>query len=123
MGLIPPVRELSACRAQARRTMKQSGLWPFLAILALAAGLGSACADDDDHVLARRALEQGKVLPLSEVLAKVSSHIPGKVIEVELEVEDGVLVYDLKLLTTKGRLIEVEVDAASGEILGTEDDD
>jgi uncharacterized membrane protein YkoI len=119
------VRELSGCWAQVRRTMKMKlNCWSLLiAALLLATGLGRSLADDDDHLLARRALEEGRVLPLSEVLAKVKSQIPGKVIEVELEVEDGVLVYDLKLLTTNGRLMEVEVDAASGKILKTEDDD
>jgi len=103
--------------------MKQKRWSLLIAALLLATGLGRSLADDDDHLLARRALEEGRVLPLSEVLAKVKSQIPGKVIEVELEVEDGVLVYDLKLLTTNGRLMEVEVDAASGKILKTEDDD
>lgn len=98
--------------------------WLYL----LAAGLmtlalGSAAADDDDHLLARRALEEGRILPLAEVLAAVKAKIPGKVLEVELEVEDGVLVYDLKLLTPGGGLKELEVDAATGKILQIEDDD
>jgi uncharacterized membrane protein YkoI len=49
--------------------------------------------------------------------------LPGKVIEVELEVEDGVLVYDLKILAKDGRLVEVEVDAATSKVLKVEDDD
>ncbi|HYJ59543.1 MAG TPA: PepSY domain-containing protein [Methyloceanibacter sp.] len=89
----------------------------------IALALGSAAADDNDHLLARRALEEGRVLPLAEVLAAVKAKMPGKVLEVELEVEDGVLVYDLKLLTPSGGLKELEVDAATGKILKIEDDD
>jgi len=86
-------------------------------------GVGSGRADDDDHQLARRALEEGRALPLAEILDKVKPKLPGKVIEVELEVEDGILVYDLKMLTPEGVLQEIEVDAATGEILEIEDDD
>jgi uncharacterized membrane protein YkoI len=96
--------------------------WLFAAGL-IALAVGSATADDDDHLTARRALEEGRVLPLAEVLAAVKSKLPGKVIEVELEVEDGILVYDLKMLTPDGRLKEIEVDAATGKILKIEDDD
>lgn len=83
------------------------------AALVLGAG-GAAFAGDDDHLLAKRALEEGRILPLAEILAKVKAEIPGKMIEVELEVEDGILVYDLKMLTQDGRLKELEVDAATG---------
>jgi uncharacterized membrane protein YkoI len=86
-------------------------------------GAGGGLAADDDHDLARRALEQGRALPLADILAKVTPRVPGKVIEVELEVDDGALVYDLKVLTPQGRLQEIEVDAATGRILEIEDDD
>jgi uncharacterized membrane protein YkoI len=45
------------------------------------------------------------------------------VIEVVLELDDGTLVYDLKVLSPKGRLKEIKVDAATGKILKMEDDD
>lgn len=94
----------------------------------LAAGLLLASAApglalDDDHELARRALEEGRVLPLADILAKVKAARPGKVLELELETEDGQLVYDLKILTPEGRVQEIEVDAATGKILKIEDDD
>ena len=86
-------------------------------------GTGSGLAEDDDHELARRALEEGRVLPLAEILAKMKPDVPGKVIEVVLEVDDGTLVYDLKVLSPKGRLQEMKVDAATGKILKMENDD
>jgi uncharacterized membrane protein YkoI len=86
-------------------------------------GAGAGLADDDDHELARRALEEGRALPLAEILAKMKPDLPGKVIEVVLEVDDGTLIYDLKVLSPKGRLQEIEVDAATGKILKMEDDD
>ena len=97
-------------------------------ILLLAAGMALATmsgtrADDDDHDFAKRALEQGRALPLADIIAKVSHQVPGKVIEVELDDDDGMLVYDLKVLSPQGRLQEIEVDAATGKILKIEDDD
>ena len=96
-------------------------------MLLVAAGLVLATtsgtrADDDDHDFAKRALEQGRALPLADIIAKVSRQVPGKVIEVELEDEDGSLVYDL-ILSPQGRLQEIEVNAATGKILKIEDDD
>ncbi len=79
--------------------------------------------DDDDHEFARRAVEQGLVAPLAEIAAKVSEQIPGEIIEVELDREDGVYVYEFKILSEKGRLQEVEVDANTAEILDLEDED
>ena len=97
-------------------------------ILLLAASMALATmsgtrADDDDHDVARRALEQGRALPLADIIAKIGPQVPGKVIEVELDDDDGMLVYDLKVLSPQGRLQEIEVDAATGKILKIEDDD
>ena len=120
-----PVRELSGCSPQSLQVMKRSR---HICSLLLATGLllfgaGTGLADDDDHELARRALEEGRALPLAEILAKMKPDLPGKVIEVVLEVDDGTLIYDLKVLSPQGRLEEIEVDAATGKILKMEDDD
>lgn len=81
--------------------------------------------DDDDigHEAARRLLESGKILSLDEILARVSQRVPGKLIETQLEYDDGLIMYDLKILRPDGRVQEVEVDAATGEIIKIEDDD
>lgn len=73
--------------------------------------------DDHDHERARRALEEGRVRPLAEILEKVRPHLDGEVIGVELEREDGRFVYELKVISASGRLRELEVDALTAEIL------
>ncbi|MCR9149139.1 MAG: PepSY domain-containing protein [Rhodobacteraceae bacterium] len=78
---------------------------------------GPALADRDDHDRARRALEAGEVLPLSEILAAVEAAQPGRVIEVELERDDGRWVYELELVAPDGRILEIEIDAATADIL------
>ena len=119
------VRELSGCSPQSLQAMRRSReIWSLLLATGLLLfGAGTGLADDDDHELARRALEEGRALPLAEILAKMKPDLPGKVIEVVLEVDDGTLIYDLKVLSPNGRLQEIEVDAATGKILKMEDDD
>jgi uncharacterized membrane protein YkoI len=104
------------------RTSRQTGSL-VLATGLLLFGAGTGLAADDDHDLARRAVEEGRALPLAEILAKMKPDLPGKVIEVVFEIDDGNLVYNLKVLSAKGRLQEIEVDAATGKILKMEDDD
>jgi uncharacterized membrane protein YkoI len=93
-----------------------------LALLATLAA-ASARADDVGPDVARRLLSEGRIRPLAEIIETVKAHVPGETMEVELELEDGVYVYDLKLLRPDGRVQEVEADAASGRILKIEDDD
>ncbi|WP_088624795.1 PepSY domain-containing protein [Oceanicola sp. 22II-s10i] len=83
-------------------------------------------ADDNDHDRARRALQAGEILPLSEILERAETARPGRVIEVELDRDDGRWIYELEMVTDTGRLYEMELDAATGAILkieAEEDDD
>jgi uncharacterized membrane protein YkoI len=84
----------------------------------MAAALRAAPAlarDDQDR--ARAALAAGEIRPLSEILAEVERRYIGRVIEVELDREDGRWVYELKLLPPSGRVYELEVDAATAALL------
>jgi uncharacterized membrane protein YkoI len=94
----------------------------FLALGLLVAGNGASHADDDDHDRARRALEEGSVRPLAEILHDVRDELGGEVVGVELEREDGRYVYEFEVITPGGRLREINVDALTAEILEIEDD-
>jgi len=78
---------------------------------------------DHDHDRARAALGRGEVRPLAQILQAVSAAIPGDVVEVELEREQGAWVYELKVIAPDGRLLEVLVDAATATLLADEGDD
>ncbi|MCV0369773.1 PepSY domain-containing protein [Filomicrobium sp.] len=90
---------------------------------ALLTGVGTAVADDIGHEEARRLVESGRILPLAEIVDKVSVEVPGDILETELEYDDGIIVYDFKILRPDGRVQEVEVHASTGDILKIEDDD
>ena len=73
--------------------------------------------DDDDHDRARRAVEQGRALPLRVVLDQVERQFQGRAVNVELERERGRLIYEIRLLQADGRVVKLDVDAASGAVL------
>lgn len=90
----------------------------LMLVLALVSGVvGMAVADSGDHERARRAVEAGEVLPLRDVLARVEVDYPGQVMELELERDDGLWLYEIKILQSGGVLIELEVDARDGRVL------
>jgi hypothetical protein len=92
-----------------------------LAILAalglLVVGGPVAAQKRRDHERARAALEAGQIRPLSDLLSEVERRFRGRVIEAELEWDDGQWLYELKILPPNGRVFIVELDAASGRLL------
>ena len=90
--------------------------------LALFIQAGISRADDDfSPEQARQMVEQGTIKPLDDLLQ--IRPLPGKLLDTELEREDGVLVYELKWLDADDRRHETYVDANSGEWLEDEIDD
>ena len=87
-------------------------------VAALAVG-AAAPASASDHDRARRAVEEGRILPLKEILARAQGAYPGQVIEAELEDEGGIVVYEIKTLTADGRVMKLSYNAATGELLKT----
>lgn len=111
--------------------MKKPIFKPLLAAgtLLLAAVLAMAPApvlraedDDEDHETARKALEQGEILPLGQVLALIERDFQGDVVEIELERKTGNWIYDIEIIDADGRVREVEIDAKSGDVLKVEFD-
>jgi uncharacterized membrane protein YkoI len=96
----------------------------LVSVLALAAASGVTAGDKKakEHDAIRSALQRGEVLPLSKILAIASQRVPGDVIEVELEDEERVLVYEIKILTDGGRVREIKIDARTGAVLEIEDE-
>lgn len=93
-----------------------------LAAALLGAGPSPALGGDLDHERAQRARERGEILPLDHILALVRARVGGDVVKVELERDDGIWIYELKVIDARNRLLEIEVDARSGDILEIEED-
>lgn len=87
-------------------------LTPCIAVLA-----------DSDHMQARRLVETGSILPLEQVLKSVRGEWPGRILEVELERQRGGYIYEIEMLDAQGAVWELEVDAVTGRLLKTEQED
>lgn len=113
--MIPAMKPISPLKALA----------PLALAIALAAlfAAPAAVADDDDHIEARRLLQRGEILPLNHILQVVQQRVPGDVIEVELDRSSKRgWEYEIKVLTSTGRVLEVDINAHTGEIRKIEDD-
>ncbi|MEJ2425189.1 MAG: PepSY domain-containing protein [Candidatus Thiodiazotropha sp.] len=80
-------------------------------------------AEEHSHDEARRLTEQGVILPLSEILSKISEQEKGRVLELELEHKHGRYLYEIELLDKQGRVWEFKVDAQDGRILKRDRED
>lgn len=98
---------------------RQAGLsFALMAALAVLPAIASAkddCKSGQDCALAAR--EEGRIRPLSDVLAAARAAAPGEVIKIELERERGVWVYEIKILATSGKRREVEINAETLAII------
>lgn len=94
-------------------------------LVATAGPVAAGDADDArDQAIARKALEEGRIRSLAEITELVKPKLPGTMLGVELDVEEnGTIVYEFDVIDPDGKLKEVDVDAATGDILSIEDDD
>jgi uncharacterized membrane protein YkoI len=102
------------------RIMKRTSLSCLLILAMMLAGFGSNttwASDSKDHERARAALGAGQIRPLADILTEVEHRYLGRVIETELDQEDGRWVYDFKLLPPTGQVFKLDVDATTGALL------
>ncbi|RRV12680.1 PepSY domain-containing protein [Pseudomonas saudiphocaensis] len=91
-----------------------------LALLLAATPAASRDLDQDEALQLRR---EGLILPLESLLQQVKQRYPGaRLLEAELEEEDGLYIYDIELLTADGIARELELDARDGRLIKDEED-
>lgn len=78
---------------------------------------------DEGHQEARRLTESGEILPLEDLMQSIEAEQPGRILEVELERDDGRYLYEIEILDPQGAVWEFKLDATSGEILERELED
>ena len=84
----------------ARQLLEQIDSWPARA----------ATAIENIHISQRGGFGR-------TVLDKVEREHQGQVLKIEFEQEDGRFIYEIRLLQQDGRLVKLEVDASSGQVL------
>jgi hypothetical protein len=124
MGLQPRRFPLTGLRPRASRAAAALlgvllAAAPALPLAAPALQLNTPSPDQD---LARRAVQAGEALPLASLLPRVATMLGGEVAGVSFEREAGRWIYEFKVITAAGQLLEVQVDAKSARILGRGDE-
>lgn len=84
---------------------------------------GISIQADGDHDEARQLRKSGDILSLELILEKLRQSHPGKILEVELETESGQIVYEIEMLNEDGIVEELIIDARTGDLLRSEQDD
>ena len=97
------------------RVLSGAGLLMALAVSPLR-------ADDDDYRRAWEWRQSGRVVPLEEILERVDPERRVRILEVELEAENGRILYEIHYADPDGRIREWLIDAHSGELLADEED-
>ena len=112
--VFPDVPMLADAPAERLHRLAQRGLG---AALDLERGDAVQAVVDQDRV--RDLRQQGKILPLSVIVDRLTDKHPGRILQVELENEHGRRVYEIQMILKGGILRTFHVDAHTGEILST----
>ncbi len=107
--------ELALNPSKRRQALRALGV----AWISLTLGLPGYASDHHDHERARAAVQAGQVLPLGTVLERLERSYPGQVLEVELEQDNGLWIYEVKLLTSGGQLVKLKLDARNAAVLSS----
>lgn len=105
-----------------------SSPWGVMLLLGLVLGAwfgaDRVLASDDDTKEAAALIKAAKV-SMATAVTTAERHAKGKAVEAELERDDGKAVYEIHVLVdgAKPKLVEVEIDAATGKILVDDDKD
>ncbi len=78
---------------------------------------GESEAGEDDHVKARDAVREGRILPLREILRRVDAMEAGRVISVDLSLEGKSPFYTLKVENDNGSVRTLRLNAVTGRKL------
>jgi len=86
--------------------------------------LEALAADDELEPSAIRDMVQsGEILSLEHILQKHPSLSGQRLLDLEVEMEHGKVVYELELIQQDGAVNKVLIDAGSGEIVHPEKED
>lgn len=95
---------------------------PVLMAGALTSSFAFASRDlDQDEVL--ELVRKGQIRPLTELIALNPERFKGHLLDVEVEYDDDVLIYEIEILGEDGVVREFELDPVSGAVLKEEIED
>jgi uncharacterized membrane protein YkoI len=98
-------------------------LLPYMMGLTIVLSPVALAGRDLDQNEARRLMLSGQIRPLSELILLHPERLSGHLLDVELEEEDGRLVYEIEVLDKDGVVREFYLDASSGAVIKEEIED
>jgi uncharacterized membrane protein YkoI len=93
-----------------------------LVLMLLLLPLGGLWASGD-HEQAYRLREHSEILPLEQIVSGLGLTPDDRILEVETEFEGDRRIYEIEYVTGGGTIKEVEVDARTGEVLRTKEEE
>ncbi len=83
----------------------------------------SIVSPDDAREHIRERVQKGEIKSLAELRRIVAGEMDGEIVSTSIDQEHGTTVYEFRVLRPDNRMVEVEVDAASGVVLEIENDE
>ena len=56
-------------------------------------------------------------ISIGDAMSIAMEQIPGEIVKIELDTENGILVYEVDIMTAQGIKYEMEIDAQTGRIV------
>ena len=96
--------------------------------LVLVVGMTSSLlsrADDSDDLSDQvpQWVSEGKVISLDSLMERHEARLNGRLLDLEVEKEDGRIIYELEVLREDSVVYEIKIDAENGEWLEEEIED
>lgn len=96
--------------------------------LVLVVGMTSSLlslADDSDDLSDQvpQWVREGKVISLDSLMERHEARLNGRLLDLEVEKEDGRIIYELEILREDSVVYEIKIDAESGDWLEEEIED
>lgn len=95
-------------------------MWLYLALVAGTINATAVASNDITTSQIRELVKQGEILSLETILQKYRDRMQGRLLDLEVEIEHGQIIYELEFLQEDGFVIEYKVDAATGSLLEEE---
>ncbi|CAM3543960.1 PepSY domain-containing protein [Parendozoicomonas haliclonae] len=93
----------------------------LLALLIFCLPLAAQARDYDlDSHKAREAVDKGDAVSYDVLESSIRQRFYGRIIRVEMEKDDGIWIYELRLLQDDGRVVEMELNARTLQVLEIE---
>lgn len=98
-------------------------VWLFLFCGTGAMSLPALADDELEPAVIRDKVQSGEILSLEQILQKHPALSGQRLLDLEVELEHGRIVYELELIQPDGAVNKVLIDAGNGEIVNPEKED